>query len=351
MTLLTGLAYPFAMTGIAQVDLPAPGERQPDRARRHRDRLVSSIGQPFTGDALFPPRPSARRRRLRCRQTRRGSQSRTDQSPRSIDAARTARPRIAPAAQRPAASVPVDLVTASGSGLDPHISPAAAEFQVARVAAARGMPEPAVRNLVADHIEGRDPRRSSASRVSMCCSSISHSTPWRPDGQSEYRPAPGRRNDGSGMESEPGPRPEPGGAARRGREGGARPAQDLPRRRIRASARPTPCCRRRRNAAARAPTSSSASSRPTAAPRPRRCCSGLEILPRRHDRLSRPRRSPRWISTPSCARQPAARAGRRARAHQRARLAATPSAGRTSRSCSTPASTSTPRSTSSTSRA
>jgi K+-transporting ATPase ATPase C chain len=162
-TVLTGLAYPFAITGIAQQLFP----RQANGSLIERDHTVvgsSLIGQNFTSDRYFHGRPSA------TTDTDPNDASKTVPAPYNAagstgsNAGPTAKSLIDRVkgdtdklkAENPNAAVPVDLVTTSGSGLDPHISPAAAEFQVPRVAKARGLSEDALRQLVAAYSHGRD---------------------------------------------------------------------------------------------------------------------------------------------------------------------------------------------------
>lgn len=161
MTVVTGLAYPLAMTGIAQVVFP----HQANGSLIERDgRVVGSalIGQSFTEARYFHGRPSAI--------TVADPKDPTRTVPAPYDAASSGGSNLGPtsralvdrvkaeAARLRAgnpAKIPVDLVTSSASGLDPDITPAAAEYQVARVARARGLPEDRVRGLVADQVEGR----------------------------------------------------------------------------------------------------------------------------------------------------------------------------------------------------
>ena len=151
LTLLLGVAYPLAVTGLAQLLFP-------DQARgsllRRDGKVIGSrlIGQPFSGPGYFHPRPSAAGAGydpLASGGTNLGPTSRKLVDDQVGAAAAAAR------AERPGAPVPVDLVTSSGSGLDPHLTPAAAEFQVPRVGRERGMPEEVVRQLVRRHTEGR----------------------------------------------------------------------------------------------------------------------------------------------------------------------------------------------------
>jgi K+-transporting ATPase ATPase C chain len=162
LTVITGLAYPLAITGVAQAILP----HQAAGSLVARDgHVVGSalIGQAFTSDRYFQGRPSAT--------TDTDPNDATKTVPAPYNAANSGGSNLAPTAkalvervqvdmaklqaQNPGVPVPADLVTTSGSGLDPDISPATAEFQVPRVAKARGLPEAQVRALVAQAIERR----------------------------------------------------------------------------------------------------------------------------------------------------------------------------------------------------
>lgn len=153
LTLLTGLAYPLAVTAAAQAAFP---DQANGSLIRRGDRVVGSalIGQPFTDGRHFWGRPSATAPGPYNAEASAGS----NLAPTSPALAEAVAARIAAlraADPDSAGPVPVDLVTASGSGLDPHISPAAAAFQLRRVARARGLPEGEVRRLVEEHTEGR----------------------------------------------------------------------------------------------------------------------------------------------------------------------------------------------------
>ena len=168
LTLVTGVAYPLVVTGIAQVAFPAAGEREPDREGREDARSAPLlIGQPFDDAKYFWGRPSATLDANGKPLPYNGASSLgsnlgptnpalTDAVKARIDALRAADPNARGA-------VPVDLVTASGSGLDPHISPAAAFYQAHRVAKARGLDEARLRGLdrgAHRRALSRGPRRS-----------------------------------------------------------------------------------------------------------------------------------------------------------------------------------------------
>jgi K+-transporting ATPase ATPase C chain len=155
---LTGVAYPLAVLGLAQAAFP----RQAGGSLLRREGQVvgsSLLGQVFTDAGDFWGRPSATvtpaGEPWPCDAGNSGGSNLAPGNPalRGAVAARVAALMAADPEQRE--PVPVDLVTASGSGLDPHLSPAAVLFQAHRVAKARGLPEATVRALVAAHTEGR----------------------------------------------------------------------------------------------------------------------------------------------------------------------------------------------------
>ncbi|MGB6540000.1 MAG: K(+)-transporting ATPase subunit C [Xanthobacteraceae bacterium] len=162
LTLATGLAYPLAITGIARIVFP----RQAQGSMIERDgHVVGSalIGQTFADDKYFHGRPSAT--------TAPDPNDSTKSVAAPYNAANSGGSNLGPSnkalidrvqgdlaklkQENPAASVPIDLVTTSASGLDPDISPEAALFQAPRIAKARNLPENRVRELVADQTEGR----------------------------------------------------------------------------------------------------------------------------------------------------------------------------------------------------
>jgi potassium-transporting ATPase KdpC subunit len=162
LTAITGLAYPLAMTGIAGALFPA----QAQGSLIERDgKVIGSalIGQEFKDDRYFHGRPSA------TLAPDPNDSTKTVSAP--YNAANSGGSNLGPTSkaladrlkedvdrlkgENPNAAVPVDLVTTSASGLDPDISPEAAQFQIARVAKARNMPEDAVKQLVASNVQGR----------------------------------------------------------------------------------------------------------------------------------------------------------------------------------------------------
>jgi potassium-transporting ATPase KdpC subunit len=162
LTLITGLIYPLAMTGIAQVLFP---HRANGSLILRDGKVVGSelIGQVFTSDGYFHGRPSA------TNTPDPKDPDKTIDAP--YNAANSGGSNLGPTnkalidrvkgdvdklkAENPSKQTPIDLVTTSGGGLDPHITPEAAYFQVPRVAKARKLPEDRVRQLVDEHVEGR----------------------------------------------------------------------------------------------------------------------------------------------------------------------------------------------------
>jgi K+-transporting ATPase ATPase C chain len=153
LTLVTGVAYPLAVSGIAAAVFPSAA----GGSLIERDgKVVGSrlIGQPFDDARYFWSRPSATGPAYNAAAS--SGSNLGPINPALLDAVKDRVAALKAAHPTQTGPVPVDLVTASGSGLDPHISPAAAYYQVQRVAAARGYAEDKVRDLVARHIEPRD---------------------------------------------------------------------------------------------------------------------------------------------------------------------------------------------------
>lgn len=162
LTLITGVAYPFAITGIAQILFP---DKAQGSLLERDGKVVGSalIGQEFASEGYFHGRPSAT--------TAPDPNDTTKTVPAPYNAANSGGSNLGPTnksliervqgdidklkRENPSAQVPADLVTTSGSGLDPHISPEAALFQVPRVAKARDLPENQVRQLVTANTSDR----------------------------------------------------------------------------------------------------------------------------------------------------------------------------------------------------
>ena len=153
LSVLTGLVYPFVVTGLAQVLWPR--EANGSLIVRH-DRLLGSrlLAQPFTDEQYFWPRPSATTP-APYNGLASGGSNLGPTNPAQIDAVKKNLQALQQSDPSNSLPVPVDLVTASGSGLDPDISPAGAYYQVARVARARGLDPSRVRQLIAEHTDLR----------------------------------------------------------------------------------------------------------------------------------------------------------------------------------------------------
>src|SRR5215210_5260332 len=151
-TALFGVIYPLAVTGLAQVIFPEKANGQ--LIKEADGTIIGSrlIGQPFSSPGYFRSRPSA----AGVAGYDAGASSGSNLGPTNrklIDRVKADVEKLQ--AENPGRPVPVDLVTTSASGLDPHISPAAAEFQVLRIARERGMTEDELRRVVAAHTAGR----------------------------------------------------------------------------------------------------------------------------------------------------------------------------------------------------
>ena len=177
LTVLTGLVNPLSVTGLAQLFFP---EQANGSLIVHNGKVIGSklIGQYFDKPEYFWGRPSATSP-FPYNAAASGGSNLGPTNPALIEAvkARVAALRSAdPGSDSP---IPVDLVTASGSGLDPHISPAAALYQVKRVARARGLEENAVHTLVTQHTEGRQfgllgERRVNVLQLNLSLDALSH---------------------------------------------------------------------------------------------------------------------------------------------------------------------------------
>ncbi|HKV79519.1 MAG TPA: potassium-transporting ATPase subunit KdpC [Candidatus Sulfotelmatobacter sp.] len=149
-TILLGVIYPLLVTGIAQALFPAKAKGQ---LIQINGKTVGSriIGQNFSGPAYFHSRPSSAGNGYDAANTNGSQLGPTNQK--LIDRVKG---DVATAqSDHPGTAVPIDLVTASASGIDPHITPAAAQFQLSRVAKERGATVDRIRSLVAKHTEGR----------------------------------------------------------------------------------------------------------------------------------------------------------------------------------------------------
>jgi len=150
-TVMFGVLYPLLITGLAQVLFPGRANGQ---LIQKNGKIVGStiIGQSFTGPGYFHSRPSFAGTGYDATSSSGSNLGPTNKA--LLERVQSDVQKLH--AENPNAAIPIDLVTSSGSGLDPEISPAAAEFQSPRVARERGMTEQEVRTLVAKHTKGRD---------------------------------------------------------------------------------------------------------------------------------------------------------------------------------------------------
>jgi potassium-transporting ATPase KdpC subunit len=177
MTVLTGLVYPLSVTGLAQLFFP---EQANGSLIVHNGKVIGSklVGQYFDKPEYFWSRPSATSP-FPYNAAASGGSNLGPTNPALLDAVKVrvaALQAIDPGNESP---IPVDLVTASGSGLDPHISPAAAQYQVKRVARTRGLDESTVQTLVTQHTEERQfgllgERRVNVLQLNLSLDALSH---------------------------------------------------------------------------------------------------------------------------------------------------------------------------------
>jgi K+-transporting ATPase ATPase C chain len=151
-TIVFGLLYPLAVTGLGQLFFPAKANGQ---LIEKNGQIVGSriIGQPFSSDRYFHSRPSAAGNGYDPVAPSGGASNLGPTNRQLMDRVKSDIEKLH--AENPGAAVPVDLITTSGSGLDPDISPAAAEFQIPRVAHARGLSAAELRSIVAKHTRER----------------------------------------------------------------------------------------------------------------------------------------------------------------------------------------------------
>ncbi|MFJ3483689.1 potassium-transporting ATPase subunit KdpC [Pseudomonas sp. NPDC090202] len=146
MTLITGVAYPLVVTGVAQVAFPDQANGSLVYDDQEKVRGSTLIAQPFSGEEWFQPRPSAGAYAT-------VASGASNLAPSNPALAARIGEEVGKQKVDNQGPVPLNLLTTSGSGLDPHLSPAAAEYQVARIAAARHLPRDTVQRLVAANTE------------------------------------------------------------------------------------------------------------------------------------------------------------------------------------------------------
>lgn len=154
LSAITGVVYPLVVTGVARVAFPA--QAAGSLLRNDNGQVIGSslIGQSFSDPKYFWSRPSATSP-MPYNAANSSGANQGPLNPALIDAVKGRIDALKAADPEQKAPIPVDLITASGSGLDPHISVAAADYQLDRVARARGLTDEAIRTLVSEHIEGR----------------------------------------------------------------------------------------------------------------------------------------------------------------------------------------------------